>query len=159
MIMKKILLGAMSLFALTSAIQAQEMEDKYATIPCEHAEIHKQLVQLNNVRLNEGAKLSMFQVIKVPSKAYVPVLVSVEKGKKYALNIVADQAYRNLKITMIDGDKKEILKAEANHRKGDQSFINQEFVAQETGQYWLILHQSIKKGSPECLGIGIIALN
>lgn len=160
MIMKKIiLLSAFSLIAIASNVNAQVADDKYLTIPCEHPEIHKQLVELNTLKLNGQAKLSMFQVIQVPTKAYVPVLVNVEKGKRYMVNISADKSYRNLEMSMIDGDKNELFRVTAKGKKGENAYLTKEFEAKETGQYWLILHQSIKKGSSECLGVGIIALN
>lgn len=157
--MRTFLILSISILMLTTQGNAQSLQDQYPLLPCDNDEIHRSLVVANETHLNKDGKLTMFQLIEAPDKAFVPVLISVVEGKRYALNVSVDPAYKKLDLAVIDGEQTEIVKHTSRNRKGDRSVSRQVFTAKETGHYWLVLNLASGKKASNCVGIGIIELN
>lgn len=134
-------------FSLANAQQQDE---------CNNAQMHKELVTLNQSFENQGMKLHYYSMIHLPNKVYVPVSVTFEQGKMYQINFLANPDYQNYSMVLIDQEKNELIKIKVKSRNTEGHLTSQSFMAPRTGNYWLIMMQKVKNSESNCAGLSIL---
>lgn len=157
--MKVFWILSVSILMLSTQVIAQGQQENYPLMPCDNDQVHKNLVVANEKQLNNQGKLTMFQLFEVPNDVFVPILISLEEGKRYALNLSVDPGYKVMEFAVIDGDKTEVVKHKSRNRKGDSVVTQKVFTAKETGMHWLIVSQKVGKKASNCVGVSLIELN
>ena len=147
--MKSIFLFLFIVFNCTAFSYGQAKE-------CNDAKLHSELVTLNETFENQGFKLSLFNIISIPEKAYLPISVTMKQGKMYQINYIVQEDYKNYTMILIDKNKKEIFKLDLKSKKTKNHYSTQGLIAPYSGDYWLILTQKVKGQKQACAGISVM---
>lgn len=123
---------------------------------CYDSKLHYEMVTLNQTFENQGFKVNLFKTISIPSKAYLPIALTLEQGKLYQINYVVQDNYQNYTMILIDKNKKELFKLKIKSKDTENNFSIQGLVAPYSGDYWLILTQEVKGAKRACAGISVM---
>jgi len=102
--MKKIgsiIIGSLFILGMVHA------QDGFQPEPCQDSKIHAELVTLNESFHSQGFSIAHFNVITIPHKTFVPVMVNMKQGKVYQLNFIAARDFHKYDVVLVDKDKNE----------------------------------------------------
>jgi hypothetical protein len=122
---------------------------------CKDNFMHSQLVSIDNALENQGFKLVQYQLVNMPSGAYVPLFVTLEKDKMYQMNFVANKGYSQYTFVLMDKDHKKWIDLKVK-QKENKDHLTQSFAAPESGQYVVILTQKVKGQDATCGGFSML---
>src|SRR5690554_5062069 len=151
--MKKIgsiIIGSLFILGMVHA------QDGFQPEPCQDSKIHAELVTLNESFHSQGFSIAHFNVITIPHKTFVPVMVNMKQGKVYQLNFIAARDFHKYDVVLVDKDKNEIVKMKAKGKSSEGHHFSQSITPPYTGNYWVIISQNVKGNDRSCIGFSLL---
>jgi len=140
---------------LASAITFASFGQAQNVSICKDNAMNSKLVTLDEEMEQRGFKLVQYQMMNMPSGAFVPVTVKLEKDKMYQFNFLASGNYSQYTVTLVDETHKKWIDQKVK-QKDNKAMFSQSFAAPATGNYIVILTQKVKGQNEACGGLSIL---
>lgn len=118
---------------------------------CTDAYVHDKVVSNNNMYEQQGYKLHFTRQMHILSGGFQPVTVSLKAGQYYLINFVPFLDATNLKLAILDKDNKTIV----NKKGKKNTILTHSFVAEYTGDYYIVVSQKMRKVKEICGGVSV----
>lgn len=139
--------------AISSLCFGQSNQNNAAS--CNDNRLHSELVDVDNSFEQQGFKLVQYKTLSMPSGDYLPIYVSLEQGKMYQFNFIANEHYNQYTFTLLDQDKQKLID-EKIRSKDNNNKLTKSFTAPYTGNYVVILTQKVKGQKSACGGFSVL---
>lgn len=146
---------SIALLATVFVFRAAAQQQQNVAV-CTDKALHADLVSLDNALEQRGFKLVQFKTMNLPSGAYVPLTVSMEAGKMYQINFLANKNYNQFTFTLVDKDHKKLIDKKVKQKSGADHQLSESFSAPYTGEYIIILTQKVKGQTEACGGFSLL---
>ena len=125
------------------------------TQTCNDTKLHSELVETDNAFEQQGFKLIQYKTLTMPSGDYMPIYITLEQGKMYQFNFIANQDYNQYTFTLLDQDKKKLIDDKIKSKDHKNKFTKS-FTAPYSGNYVVILTQKVKGQDQACGGFSVL---
>lgn len=146
-------IGTILLLAFSFGGYTQEMQEVGR---CTNKDMHTRLVSMDDEWEGKGFKITVFNLMSMPSGYFVPVQVPVQEGREYKVFFLAHKNYQQYSFALIDDKRNKLTDLKVKSKTGQSNEFTHSFKATYTGTMWIILSQKVRGSDDACGGISVL---